>query len=164
MGHKPGVLYGKTAKECTRQEIAREVWAQMKAALNDTGHPVLKDRTLHRWHRDPAIQGTGTANPTNDEQLLVHPKGTWFNRPTARTRIPNLFLAGDYVQVPVDLATMEGANTSGKLAASALLDATESGAERAPVIPLYEAPELESFKKHDETRYRLGLPNTFDLG
>lgn len=136
----------------------------MKAALNDTGHPVLKDRTLHRWHRDPAIQGTGTANPTNDEQLLVHPKGTWFNRPTARTRIPNLFLAGDYVQVPVDLATMEGANTSGKLAASALLDATESGAERAPVIPLYEAPELESFKKHDETRYRLGLPNTFDLG
>ena len=46
------------------------------------------------------------------------------------TKIPNLFLAGDYVQTNIDLATMEGANESGRAAVNALLDAVGSKAER----------------------------------
>lgn len=161
---RPGILYGRTAKECTREEVAREVWAQMKSGLNDTGRTVLRDSTLHSWFLDPSVDGLGTPNPTNEEQLLVHPTGTWFDRPTSKTAIPNLYLAGDYVTVDIDLATMEGANASARQAVNALLDGTGSTAERCSVTPMYRAPELAGVRRHDETRFRLGLPNVFDLG
>lgn len=161
---KPGILYGKTAKQCTREEVAREVWAQLKAALNDTGKTVLSDSRLHSWFLDPGVSGIGTPNPHNEDELLIHPTGTFHNRPSAATKIPNFYLAGDYVAVPIDLATMEGANTSGRLAANALLDRVGSTAPRCTVTPLYSAPELDFLKGDDRLRYRLGLPNVFDVG
>jgi uncharacterized protein with NAD-binding domain and iron-sulfur cluster len=57
----------------------------------------------------------------NDMRLLVNQVNTFGLRPAAYTRINNLFLAGDYVRTGVDLATMEGANESGKRAANAIL-------------------------------------------
>lgn len=161
---KPGILYGKTAKQCTREEIAREVWAQLKAALNDTGKTALSDSKLHSWFLDPGVSGTGTPDPRNEDELLIHPTGTFHNRPSAATKIPNFYLAGDYVAVPIDLATMEGANTSGRLAANALLDRVGSSAPRCTVTPLYSAPELDFLKNTDRLRLRLGLPNAFDVG
>ncbi|NVK76131.1 hydroxysqualene dehydroxylase [Streptomyces morookaense] len=160
---RPGILYGKTAKQCTREEVAREVWAQMKAGLNDTGNTVLSDAKLHSWFLDPAVQ-LGGPHPANDEQLLIHPTGTWYNRPSAGTAIPNLFLAGDYVATDIDLATMEGANAAARAAVNALLDTVDSPAERCTVTPLYRAPEFEFLKQQDEIRYGLGLRNVFDLG
>ncbi|QLE74693.1 FAD-dependent oxidoreductase [Streptomyces rectiverticillatus] len=160
---KPGILYGKTAKQCTREEVAREVWAQMKAGLNDTGRTVLSDSKIHSWFLDPAVE-IGGPRPVNDEQLLIHPAGTWYNRPAARTAIPNLFLCGDYVATDIDLATMEGANAAARAAVNALLDETGSRAERCTITPLYRAPELELFKAEDAIRYRMGLPNALDLG
>ncbi|MFI9586243.1 FAD-dependent oxidoreductase [Streptomyces sp. NPDC052236] len=160
----PGILYGKTAKQCTRTEVAREVWAQLKAALNDTGATVLKDSALHSWFLDPGVDGLGTPNPTNDDELLIHPVGTFHNRPQAATRIPNFFLAGDYVAVDIDLATMEGANASARAAVNALLDGIGSPAARCTVKPLFRAPEIEALKRHDRLRYRLGLRNLLDLG
>ncbi|MCC3777105.1 FAD-dependent oxidoreductase [Streptomyces sp. UNOB3_S3] len=160
---RPGILYGKPAKRCTREEVAREVWAQMKAGLNDTGRAVLRDATLHSWFLDPAVELDGT-RASNDEQLFIHPTGTWYDRPEARTAIPNLFLAGDYVAVDIDLATMEGANAAARTAVNALLDETGSRAERCSVTPLYRAPELEPLRRQDEFRHRLGLRNLFDLG
>ncbi|MFD3466067.1 FAD-dependent oxidoreductase [Streptomyces sp. NPDC058682] len=161
---KPGILYGKTAKQCTREEVAREVWAQLKASLNDTGRTVLTDSTLHSWFLDPGVDGLGTPHPTNQDELLIHPVGTLYNRPSAGTRIPNFFLSGDYVAVDIDLATMEGANASARAAVNSLLDADGSGAPRCTVHPMYRAPELEPAKRHDRWRYRLGLRNVFDLG
>ncbi|WP_374776684.1 FAD-dependent oxidoreductase [Streptomyces sp. NBC_01310] len=161
---KPGILYGKTAKQCTREEVAREVWAQLKASLNDTGKTLLSDSKLHSWFLDPGVDGLGTPNPTNEDELLIHPVGTLHNRPSAGTRIPNFFLSGDYVAVDIDLATMEGANASARAAVNSLLDRDGSQAERCAVEPMYRAPELESAKRHDLWRYRLGLRNVFDLG
>ncbi|AWZ08375.1 MULTISPECIES: FAD-dependent oxidoreductase [unclassified Streptomyces] len=161
---KPGILYGKTAKQCTREEIAREVWAQLKASLNDTGRTLLSDGKLHSWFLDPGVDGTGTPNPTNQDQLLIHPTGTFHNRPSAGTRIPNFFLSGDYVSVDIDLATMEGANASARAAVNSLLDRDGSKASRCTVRPMYRAPELEPFKRNDLWRHRLGLRNAFDLG
>jgi hypothetical protein len=160
----PGILYGRTAKECTREQVAQEAWAQCKDALNDTGRTVLDDADLHSWFMDPAVTGIGGPTPANREQLLVHPAGTLYHRPSAATAIPNFFLAGDYVRTDVDLATMEGANESARRAVNALLDADGSSAERCRIWTLYRAPELEPLKRVDELRYQLGLPNTFDLG
>ncbi|MDH2392822.1 FAD-dependent oxidoreductase [Streptomyces sp. HNM0663] len=161
---RPGILYGRTAKQCTRTEVAREVWAQLKASVNDTGKAVLKDSALHSWHLDPGVDGLGTPNPVNEDELLIHPVGTFHNRPSAGTRIPNFYLSGDFVAVDIDLATMEGANASARQAVNALLERTESPAERCTVTPLYRPRELEAVKRHDRLRYRLGLRNIFDLG
>ncbi|MFF8267944.1 FAD-dependent oxidoreductase [Streptomyces sp. NPDC016562] len=161
---KPGILYGKTAKQCTREEVAREVWAQLKASLNDTGKTLLSDSKLHSWFLDPGVDGLGTPHPTNQDELLIHPVGTLHNRPTAGTRIPNFYLSGDYVAVDIDLATMEGANASARAAVNCLLDRDASAAARCTVRPMYRAPEVESARRHDAWRYRLGLRNVFDLG
>jgi uncharacterized protein with NAD-binding domain and iron-sulfur cluster len=160
----PGILYGTTAKECTRDEVIEEVWAQLKDTLNDTGRTVLDDANLHSWFMDPAVTGIGGPAPRNREQLLIHPTGTLYNRPAAATTVPNFFLAGDYVRTDVDLATMEGANESARLAVNALLDADGSDSQRCRIWKLYRQPAMEPLKRVDEVRYRLGLPNTFDLG
>lgn len=132
---KPGILYGKTAKQCTREEVAREVWAQLKASLNDTGKTLLADSKLHSWFLDPGVDGLGTPHPTNQDELLIHPVGTLHNRPGAGTRIPNFFLSGDYVAVDIDLATMEGANASARAAVNCLLDRDGSPPRAARSVP-----------------------------
>ncbi|MGK5639532.1 hydroxysqualene dehydroxylase, partial [Streptomyces sp. URMC 126] len=162
--HKPGILYGKPAVRCTREEVAREVWEQLKAGLNDTGRRVLDDGDVHTWFIDPAVTGMGGPSPVNREQLFIHPVGTWFDRPPARTAVPNFFLAGDYVATDVDLATMEGANEAARHAVNALLEADGSPAAPCRVWPLYRPPELEPFHRRDRARYAAGRPNLFDLG
>jgi len=74
----------------------------------------------------------------------------------------NLFLAGDYVRTNIDLATMEGANESGRAAVNALLDAAGAKAAPASMYTLYQPPEAEPFKEIDRQRYRAGQPNLFD--
>ena len=159
----PGILYGKPAKRCTHQEVAREVWAQIKAHLEDTGESFLPDDILHSWFLDPAIAWVKSRGANrNDDPLLVNTIGTWEKRPQVRTKVPNLFLAGDYVQTDVDLATMEGANESGRAATNALLDAAGSTAERATMYKLYDPPEFEPLKRIDAELFRAGLPNALD--
>lgn len=161
---KPGILYGKTAKQCTREEFVAEVWAQLQDAVGVAGDPVLKDEDRLGWFLDPAVTGMGGPNPANREQLLIHPVGSLYNRPSAKTAVPNFFLAGDYVRTGMNLASMEGANEAARHAVNALLDADGSGAARCATWGHYQPPELEPLKRIDEVRYRLGLPNTFDLG
>jgi uncharacterized protein with NAD-binding domain and iron-sulfur cluster len=159
----PGIVYKRPAKRCTRPQVATEVLEQIKAHLNDNGSDVLTDDMIHSWHLDPAIswQGSRRRN-SNDEPLLVNTVGTWQKRPAARTAVPNLFLAGDYVQTNVDLATMEGANESGRAAVNALLDASGSKAEPVPMFSLYDPPEMEPAKRADAELYRAGQPNALD--
>ena len=46
--------------------------------------------------------------------------GAWAFRPTARTQLENLYLAGDFCQTPIDLVSMEGAVCSAVTAAEAI--------------------------------------------
>ena len=159
----PGILYGKPAKRCTRPEIQREVWAQIKAHLEDNGESVLPDDVLHSWYLDPGIKWSRKKRRnSNATPLLVNTVGSWEKRPTARTKVPNLFLAGDYVQTDLDLATMEGANESGRAAVNALLDASGSKAERVQMFKLYDPPEFEAEKAVDRERFKAGQPNVHD--
>ena len=62
------------------------------------------------------------AVPSTREQLTMNDAGTWDKRPPANIReIRNLFLAGDYVKLSVDVAGMEAAVESGVNAARAVL-------------------------------------------
>jgi uncharacterized protein with NAD-binding domain and iron-sulfur cluster len=159
----PGVLYGKPAKKCTREQIAAEVLAQVKAHLNDNGADVLTDDMIAGWFLDPAIAWVASrAENRNDDPLLVNTVDTWEKRPTPRTAIPNLFLAGDYVQTDIDLATMEGANESGRAAVNALLDAAGSKATPVEMSKLYVPPEYEPARRADAELYRQGRPHVLD--
>src|SRR3954463_11316374 len=159
-----GILYGKPAKKCTRQEIADEVWAQIKA--HHTAGDKLKDESIiHSWFLDPGIAWVkGRGENRNDTPLLVNTVNTWEKRPKPYTKIPNLFLGGDYVQTDIDLATMEGGNESGRAACAAILHASGSTAEPPRMYKLYEAPELAGAKAVDRERWKAGQPNALDVG
>ena len=157
--HQPG-LNGKNAIDCTRKEIAEEVWAQMKRSLNVDGQDVLRDEDLHFWFLDPDIVNDpdDPARQTDIEPLLVNRVNTWRLRPEAATAIPNLFLAADYVRTNTDLATMEGANEAARTAVNALLERSGSKAERCRIWDLHEPDALKPLRAYDRARYHAGLP------
>ena len=124
---------------------------------------MLPDGILHSWHLDPAIAWSRREGRNhNDDPLLVNTVGSWERRPKAHTAIPNLFLAGDYVQTDIDLATMEGANESGREAANEILRRSGSKAEPAAKYKLYDPPEFEAAKRADLELFRAGQPNALD--
>jgi uncharacterized protein with NAD-binding domain and iron-sulfur cluster len=156
----PG-LNGKKARDCNRQEVATEVWAQMKRSLN-IGDEVLADGQLHSWFLDPDVEDS--ADPSrpglavNTEPLLVNYVDTWRLRPEAVTRIPNFFLAGDYVRTTTDLATMEAANEAARRAVNGVLNASGSTKEPCQLWPLHEPEVLAPWRAYDRLRFRQGLP------
>ena len=71
------------------------------------------------------------------------------------TRIPNLFLASDYVRTSTDLATMEGANEAARRAVNGILEATGSPAPRCEIWPLREPAMFAPAKALDKLRWKL---------
>jgi uncharacterized protein with NAD-binding domain and iron-sulfur cluster len=129
---------GKMARRCTQDEVAAEVWAQLKAALNDRSE-MLSDSNLAGWFLDPAIVPPNPTEAMNLEPLLVNTAGSWASRPEpGLPEVANLFLASDYVRTFTDLATMEGANEAARRAVNAILDASDSDSDRCDVWPLSE--------------------------
>ena len=129
----PSRRLGKIAMQCTHDEVLDEVWAQLTDHLED-----LDDGNVVRAFLDPAIE---FPNPTRGRQPRAaagQHRGSWADRPDAVTRIPNLFLASDYVRTHTDLATMEGANEAARRAVNGILDATGSTAPRCEIWPLRE--------------------------
>ncbi|MGY2222031.1 hydroxysqualene dehydroxylase [Pseudomonas gingeri] len=159
----PGIVYNKPANQCTPQEIVNEVLAQIRAGL-DNGASLLPDSLIHSWFLDPGLSNVGTGNVHNDDPLLVNTPDSWSNRPDTSTQIGNLFLAGDYIRATgFDLACMETANESGRRAANAVLAASNSSAAPATIVTRYKEPLLALDQSLDDTLYRLGLPNQYDL-
>lgn len=61
------------------------------------------------------------------EELFINAVNTWNSRPRTTTAIPNLFIAGDFVETPVDVVTIEAAAMSGLMAAEAVRRHTGQG-------------------------------------
>jgi len=155
----PGNFNGKRAIDCaTREEIKDEVWAQLKAALND-GDTQIQDRNLMDWYLDDDIQFPNPGRVTNLEPLLINHAGSLSLRPEAYTEISNLFLASDYVRTYTDLATMEAANEAARRATNAIL--AVSGVAATPCeLWEFEIPEpMRQAQVLDRLRFKLGLPN-----
>ncbi|HEY3621632.1 MAG TPA: polyprenyl synthetase family protein [Roseiarcus sp.] len=150
---------GRAAIDCSREEVVRETWSQLKRSMN-SGEELLREDDLHSWFLDPDIS-SDPATPdhlTNGEPLLVNLVGTWALRPEATTGIPNLFLASDYVRTYTDLATMEGANEAARRAVNGLLDAVGFAGSRCELWPLHEPEILQPWRLYDAARYQAGLP------
>src|SRR5215208_1368101 len=150
---RPGRKINKVAMACSKEEIRTEVWAQLVAHIDDGS---LDEANIVDFFLDPAIKPPNPTLATNLEPLLVNTKGSWADRPGAITRIPNLFLASDFVRTHTDLATMEGANEAARRAVNGILDATGSAAPRCPIWPLREPPAFDAVRQADRVLWKLG--------
>ncbi len=162
---------GKTAAQCTHEEIAAETWHQLKQSLNRPGCTELTDDILHSWFLDPDVvpRKSTPQDPGREgdaEPLLVNYVNTWDLRPNAHTLIPNLFLAADYVQTYTDVATMEAANEAARRAVNCIIDASGSNAKLCEIWKLHEPDVLGPWRANDQKRYESGLPwdGKLDLG
>ncbi len=154
-------LNGKEARKCSRDEIAAECWQQLKRSLNVGGQRVLRDDRLHSWFLDPDLTDGDPAMPgleLNAEPLLVNYVDTWRLRPEATTRIPNLFLASDYVRTYTDLATMEAANEAARRAVNGIVRAARVDVPPCELWNLHEPEVFLPLRAHDRVRFRRGLP------
>jgi 15-cis-phytoene desaturase len=155
----PGILYGKTAMQCSAEEIKNDVWEQIKVHLNVAGVDIIRDDDLLTWFLDPDVQFPNPTGATNLEPLMVNTAGSLQYRPEAFTEVPNLFLASDYVKTYTDVACMEAANEAARRAVNAVLDRVRSTAPRASVWPLREPDLFGPLIEYDRLRFRLGLPH-----
>jgi 15-cis-phytoene desaturase len=155
----PGIVYGKTAMQCSATEIEDEVWAQIRLHLNVAGAVVIRDDNLLRWFLDPDVEFPNPTTTANLEPLLINTSGSLQYRPEASTEIPNLFLASDYVKTYTDVACMEAANEAARRAVNLLLDRAGSTAPRAFLWPLMEPDFFKPLIDYDRLRFRLGLPH-----
>ncbi|MFF0816576.1 FAD-dependent oxidoreductase [Rhodococcus sp. NPDC003318] len=159
----PGTLNGKTARQSTLEEIARESWAQIKAHVHGKGGVRLTDDMLHSWMIDPALTGAGTPQVAYNDPIFIQNPGSWYDRPDATTAIDNLFLAGDWIKTQMNVSSMESANEGGRLAANAVLHASGSAHAPAEISPRFRQLLWEPFKAADVALYRAGQPNAFDI-
>jgi hypothetical protein len=152
---------GKTAKQCTRQEIEDEILEQIKAHLNHGTLVRIDDPDVEDCHLDPAIKFESTTPKIvrdNTEPLLLNTAGSWDDRPEATTKIDNLFLAADYVRTNTDLATMEGANEAARRAVNGILVASGSTQPMCEIWPLKEPAVFATLRAIDKWRFDRGLP------
>jgi uncharacterized protein with NAD-binding domain and iron-sulfur cluster len=158
----PGNIYGKPARDCTRSEIDKEVWAQFKAHMSYLGGPKITDDLLAGTFLDPGIRWRGNRIIGYDDPLPRSDAGTWDDKPVVASSIPNMFLASDYVKVQLDVSSMEGANEAARHAVNALLDRAGSLAPRAQVFDRWLPEEWAALRELDDQRYAAGQPNLFD--
>ncbi|BBZ33625.1 phytoene dehydrogenase [Mycolicibacterium confluentis] len=150
---RPGRRTGKVAMACSKEEIRAEVWGQLIDHIDDGS---LDEDNVVTWFLDPAIEFPNPAAATNLEPLLVNTAGSWQDRPEAVTRIPNFFLAADFVRTHTDLATMEGANEAARRAVNGILAATRSDSPPCRLWTLREPAALAPFRALDRLRWRAG--------
>jgi hypothetical protein len=86
----------------------------------------------------PADVESWELNPNTNVPLFINTIGAWPNRPGAKSKIKNLYIAGDYAKNEIDLACMEGAvaaalDTAGQI----LRDHGETGS-----LPVVQVPPV----------------------
>ena len=154
----PGTFNGKKANECSADEIATECWKQMQASLIKDIHDELKDEYLISYHLDPSIVIKAGEKTVNSEPLLVNVINSWHLRPDDFTRIPNMFIASDFVRTNTDLATMEGANEAARRAVNSIIADSKSKARFCKIYKLHMPWFFKLYRWFDQRRYNKGLP------
>ena len=103
-------------------EVSREVAKDL--LLKEIGEylPITQD-DIESWE----------LNPNTEVPLFINTIGAWPNRPRTKTKIRNLYLAGDFVKNAIDLACMEGA-VSAALEASSQILRDHGETESRPVV------------------------------
>ena len=144
----PGRVYGKPAVELTKDELCNEIKAQMfssqelRAIISDQSLDVDYMKIWKNWH---VVNG----------RLQSHPKWvtsttTYGNRPSQKTSIDNLYLAGSHTKTTTSLWSMEGAVESGKLVAKYFTE---------PEYYSHDVSFFDPIKKVDDYLYEKNMPS-----
>jgi uncharacterized protein with NAD-binding domain and iron-sulfur cluster len=151
---------GKSARECTPDEICAETLTQIRACLSEVPGIDLGDDNIDSFFIDPDVVffADGGGAEKNYEPLLVNELGSWWIRPNAGTEFPNLYLAGDFVRNHTDLATMEGANEAARRAVNALIRDHEIDAPLCELWDVHEPEALAPLRWIDARRFAKGKP------
>lgn len=158
---QPGRFNKKKAKHCTDEELAKEVWEEVKQSVNAGGEELIKDSNLHSWFFDPDIvdhENGRKLTLTDAEPLFINTTNSWEKRPSVTIGVPNMLLASDYIRTYTDVACMEAANEAARRAVNALLQMTGSRAPECTLWPLHEPDIFAPFRWHDKHRFEKGLP------
>jgi hypothetical protein len=170
---------GKPALACTEEEVALEVWDQLRVATgqNPTTSSVVPITTPWTrlpqyprfYHVDTDIKFTPF--PTAGVRFMINRPGEFALRPgrigdgvTQPFQTYELSfngttaLAGDYLQTFTRMTTMEAANEAARHACIAILEKDGYEGERCTIFPmeLWELPELEPFLAMDRERFQRG--------
>jgi uncharacterized protein with NAD-binding domain and iron-sulfur cluster len=150
---------GVLADDAHAEQVKNLVWDQIEKSLNVGGKTLLSKEMIVHWYLDRDIRWNPAEKRDDDmEPLLVNTVNSWALRPEAVTRIPNLFLAADYVRTNTDLATMEGANEAARRAVNGILAADRSDRPLCKVWQLSEPLFFAPFKWLDKRRFAVGQP------
>ncbi len=147
--------------ETTREGILKRTLRQLVQSL-DSSTGALLERSVFAAHLDDELKA-GPDGVQNSARLLIHPPGSRFARPEANSGLANLFLAGDYLRTEVDLASMEGANESGRRAALCALNRLELDGSHVKFFEHGSLKRFTALRKVDELAWKLGKPHPFDL-
>jgi len=146
--------------ETSREGILRRVFAQVLEGVDARTRRAL-ERSMFAAHLDDEVQ-VGPSGVTNAGRLLVHPPGSWRDRPEATLAIPNLFLAADYVRTTVDLASMEGANEAGRRAARGALRSFGMADGDVKLFGFETLQRFDRLRALDRGLHAVGMPHLFD--
>ncbi len=141
----PGDFFGKSARGCSPNELKEEVWRELKAHFND--RPAFDGLPAQRIFGDADLVEWRVNNWNlyerrweNHEELFINGVNSLWLRPNAQTEIDNFFVAGDFVRTSTDLATMESANESARLAVNGVLEHYGASEPRCEVWKLEPVP------------------------
>ena len=169
---------GKSVFASTADEIAQEVWRQLRAATK--GNQFLRVGGGHtRWTGelppnapeymlDRYVQLDAAGNITStDAEMLINRPGEFARRPghpdLYRVHLDQIVMAGPWMQTYTRLTTMEAANESARHAVNALLAAIDYQGEYCTIWnPEENEPvPFERLKSLDERLVACGIPHVF---
>jgi uncharacterized protein with NAD-binding domain and iron-sulfur cluster len=112
------------------------------APLNGVSKEGAKDLLLEEIGEylpiTPADIEAWDLNPNTDVPLFINTIGAWPNRPGTKSKVRNLYFAGDFVKNNIDLACMEGAVSAAlETAREMLSDRGETGP-----LPVVQTPPV----------------------
>jgi 15-cis-phytoene desaturase len=146
--------------ETSREGILARILDQILEPLEAPARRALR-RAVFAAHLDDEVC-VGPRGVTNTARLLVHPPGSWRDRPDATLAVENLFLAADYVRTSVDLASMEGANEAGRRAARGVLHRLGLAHDDVRLFDFEGLERFDLLRKVDGGLHAIGLPHVLD--
>ncbi len=151
-----GRYVGKPARDCTPEEICKEVLGEIRDHSQGADwEPLLADLNIAGYFVDPDIyQPNPRGANVNLEPLFINTASSWASRPQSQTEIDNLVLAADYVRTATDLATMEGANEAARRAVNCILDRAGSSEPRCKLWVPDEPRPFSVHRYRDRNRFR----------
>jgi FAD dependent oxidoreductase/OmpA family len=170
---QPG-KFGKTVWECSPEELAKDVWRQIKEGA-ESERLRLPDPSFYHVDENLVFKSRESGPIVrNASPFLVPLVGTWDERPGEpedyRVYLNSLVMAGTYMKTHTRLTTMEAANESARHAVNAILWHRYQTTGRVPGVLCEtksmaerEAPDAAFFKEIDQELFDRGLPHFMDI-